>query len=81
MQDGVHIFTYYFKVASNMEKVGGIKGLYKSLTSFGNSSNNSNSGFGFGFGHTPTKFYCMSCGHEHREYACPKCGSKAVRVG
>jgi len=66
-------------IALRRSGVGGIKGLYKSLTSFGNSSNNSNSGFGFG--HTPTKFYCMSCGHEHKEYACPKCGSKAVRVG
>jgi hypothetical protein len=56
--------------------IGGIKGLYNSLTSFGK-SNNSDSGFG----DTPTKFYCMNCGHEHREYACPKCGSKAVKVG
>jgi hypothetical protein len=67
-------------IALRRSGVGGIKGLYKSLTSFGNSSNN-NSNSGFGFGHTPTKFYCMSCGHEHKEYACPKCGSKAVRVG
>jgi hypothetical protein len=22
----------------------------------------------------------MNCGHEHKENACPKCGSKAVRV-
>jgi hypothetical protein len=64
-------------IALRRQGIGGIRGLYKSLTSFGNSSNNSNSGFG----HTPTKFYCMSCGHEHREYACPKCGSKAVKVG
>ena len=64
-------------IALRRQGIGGIKGLYKSLTSFGNSNNNSNSGFG----HTPTKFYCMSCRHEHREYACPKCGSKAVKVG
>ena len=62
-------------IALRRQGIGGIKGLYKSLTSFGN--NNSSSGFGY----TPTKFYCMNCGHEHREYACPKCGSKAVRVG
>ena len=62
------------------QDIGGIKGLYKSLRSFGN--NNSNNGFGrFGFGYTPTKFCCMNCGYEHREAACPKCGSKAVRVG
>jgi rubrerythrin len=26
------------------------------------------------------RFYCMNCGYEHRKNACPKCGSKAVRV-
>ena len=26
------------------------------------------------------KYYCMSCGTEHREAACPKCGSKMKRV-
>jgi hypothetical protein len=27
------------------------------------------------------KYYCMNCGYEHREIACPKCGSKMKRVG
>ena len=63
-------------IALRRHGIGGIKGLYKSLTSFGK-SNDSNSGFGY----TQTKFYCMSCGYEHREYECPKCGSKAVKVG
>lgn len=27
------------------------------------------------------KYYCMSCGTEHRETYCPKCGSKMTRVG
>jgi hypothetical protein len=27
------------------------------------------------------KYYCMSCGKEHREIACPNCGSKMKRVG
>jgi len=27
------------------------------------------------------KYYCMSCGTEHREISCPKCGSKMTRVG
>jgi hypothetical protein len=26
------------------------------------------------------KYYCMSCGTEHRESSCPKCGSKMIRV-
>ena len=57
---------------------GGIKGLYKSLSSGANQS----SGTGAeGFGHNPIKFYCMNCGYEHRDDACPKCGSRAVKVG
>ena len=57
---------------------GGIKGLYKSMTSVANN----NTGLGAeGFGYSPIKFYCMSCGYEHRNDACPKCGSKAVKVG
>jgi hypothetical protein len=63
-------------IALRRQGVGGIKGLYKYLSSFGN-----NSRLGGSFGYTPTKFYCMTCGYEHREAACPKCGSKAVRVG
>ena len=27
------------------------------------------------------KYYCISCGKEHREIACPYCGSKMKRVG
>jgi hypothetical protein len=27
------------------------------------------------------KYYCMSCGTQHREAACPKCDSKMKRVG
>jgi len=27
------------------------------------------------------KYYCMSCGKEHREIACPYCGTKMIRVG
>ena len=32
-------------------------------------------------GNTMVKYYCMSCGTEHREISCPKCGSKMKRVG
>lgn len=27
------------------------------------------------------KYYCMSCGVQHRQAACPRCGSKMKRVG
>ena len=57
---------------------GGIKDLYKSMSpSLGTSWRN---GGGIGMGYSPIKFYCLSCGYEHKESACPKCGSKAVRV-
>jgi hypothetical protein len=59
---------------------GGIKELYKSMSS--GSRNNSNSiSAGGGLGYSPIKFYCINCGCEHRENACPKCSSKAVRAG
>ncbi len=58
---------------------GGIKGLYKSMSS---SVANRTSGLGTGgFGYAPIKFYCMNCGYEHKNDACPKCGSKTVKVG
>ena len=64
---------------------GGIKDLYKSIGSSlgGGSSNNSMfGGVGSGgMGYSPIKFYCMNCGYEHKESACPKCASRAVRAG
>jgi hypothetical protein len=58
---------------------GGIKDMYKSMSSsLGRSMSNSGN---TGMGYSQIKFYCMNCGYEHRENACPKCGSKAVRTG
>jgi hypothetical protein len=50
---------------------GGIKDLFGSLSS--SMSRNDQS--------RPLKYYCMNCGKEHREIACPNCGSKMKRVG
>jgi hypothetical protein len=33
------------------------------------------------YGSTSVRYYCMLCGNEHKEIACPKCGSKMKRVG
>ena len=33
------------------------------------------------YGQSKVKYHCMKCGNEHREIACPKCGSKMKRVG
>jgi len=35
----------------------------------------------FGSNQNTLKYYCMSCGTEHRYIACPNCGSKMKRVG
>ena len=59
---------------------GGIKDMYKSMTSTLSSSNLNNSA-SVGMGYSPIKYYCMNCGHEHKENSCPRCGSKAVRTG
>jgi hypothetical protein len=40
-----------------------IKELYKSNISDSND-----------YGQGKVKYYCMNCGYEHREIACPKCG-------
>jgi hypothetical protein len=40
--------------------------------------------FGSMFGssqNSSLKYYCMNCGTQHRQIACPKCGSKMKRVG
>jgi hypothetical protein len=50
-----------------------MKGLFRSL-----SSTSSPSMYGYT---SPLKYYCMSCGKQHKEIACPNCGSKMKRVG
>jgi hypothetical protein len=37
--------------------------------------------FGSGLGSDKLKYYCMNCGAQHTQAACPKCGSKMKRVG
>jgi hypothetical protein len=83
---GIALLVYFALNAVRMHialkkqgMTGGIKDLYKSMSSSLGSSWNNNSG-GIGMGYSPIKFYCMNCGYEHKESACPKCGSKAVRV-
>ena len=56
-----------------MKKYGGmgrIKDMFGSLSSPMSGNNQK-----------PLKYYCMGCGKEHREIACPNCGSKMKRVG
>lgn len=54
----------------------GLKGFFKSFFQLPTSS----SMFG-GNSNSQVKYFCMSCGNEHKEISCPKCGSKMKRVG
>ncbi|MFL6407632.1 MAG: hypothetical protein ACJ71F_11235 [Nitrososphaeraceae archaeon] len=74
----LHLNTVRMHIALKRQgMLGGLKDLYKSMSSsLGGSRNNSG-----GMGYSSTKFYCMNCEFEHKENTCPKCGSKAVKVG
>ena len=56
--------------------VKGVKGFIKSLFQ----SPTSSSMFGGSSNGTQVKYFCLSCGNEHKEISCPKCGSKMKRV-
>jgi hypothetical protein len=69
---GLFALTYYLRSRSEMKRfgvTGGIRDLFGSLSSAFNDQ------------YKPLKYYCMRCGKEHKEMACPNCGSKMKRVG
>jgi len=69
---GLFTLVSYLRMRSVMERYRGtdrIKDIFGSLSS---SMPDNNQGL---------KYYCISCGKEHREIACPYCGSKMKRVG
>jgi hypothetical protein len=71
---GLFILINFLRGRSIMKRyggIGGMKDLFGSLSS--SMSRNDQS--------RPLKYYCMSCGKEHKEIACPNCGSKMKRVG
>lgn len=55
-----------------MKRFGGTGGIRDLFGSFSSAFNDQ---------YRPLKYYCMNCGNEHREIACPNCGSKMKRVG
>ena len=70
---GLLIMVNYLRMRSIMKRYGGmgrIKDMFGSLSSPMSGNNQK-----------PLKYYCMGCGKEHREIACPNCGSKMKRVG
>jgi rubrerythrin len=59
----------------NASETKGVKGFFKSFFQIPTSSTM------FGDSSSQVKYFCMSCGNEHKEISCPKCGSKMKRVG
>lgn len=71
---GLFVLLAYLRSKSEMKRfggMGGIRGLFGSLSP--STSGNQDD--------RPLKYYCMNCGREHNEIACPNCGSKMKRVG
>ena len=68
------ILFAFIRMRSMMKKygvTGGVKDMFSSLSSSMPDNNQ----------YRPLKYYCMGCGKEHREIACPNCGSRMKRVG
>jgi hypothetical protein len=69
---GLLILVNFLRVRSEMKRFGGTGGIRDLFGSFSSAFNDR---------YRPLKYYCMNCGKEHREIACPNCGSKMKRVG
>jgi hypothetical protein len=54
---------------------GGIKGIRDMFGSVSHPTSNSSHPY------SSLRYYCMSCGKEHRDITCPYCGSKMKRIG
>jgi hypothetical protein len=71
---GLFILLTIIRMKSMMKRYGargGIKDTFSSLSSSMPGNNQSR----------PLRYYCMGCGIEHRETACPNCGPRMKRVG
>jgi hypothetical protein len=70
---GLFILISFFRTRSMMNRYGRTGGL-RDPFGFLSSSMSGND-------HWSLRYYCMDCGKEHREIACPNCGSKMKRAG
>jgi hypothetical protein len=71
---GGFMLVNFLRTRLMLKKMGiSMKGLFGSLRSSDASPSM--------YGYSPIKYYCMSCGKEHKEISCPNCGSKMKRVG
>jgi hypothetical protein len=71
---GAFLFLNFIRTRRVLRRAGvkNMKEFFKSL------SPSASSPYG---GYSPIKYYCMSCGKEHKEISCRNCGSKMKRVG
>ena len=70
---GLLVLVNYLRMRSVIKRyrgTGRIKDMFGSISSPMSGNNQ-----------RPLRYYCMGCGKEHRETACPYCGSKMKRVG
>ena len=73
---GAFIFINLIRARIMLKRLGIDKnGFFGSLSTSSSSSSPSTHGYRL------LKFYCMSCGKEHKEISCPNCGSKMKRAG
>ena len=63
-------YVRYRSVMKRYKSTGGVKNMFDSISSGTDSSTE-----------IPLRYFCMSCGKEHREIACPNCGSKMKKIG
>jgi hypothetical protein len=71
---GIFILINFIRARSMMKRYGRTSGIKDMFRSFSPSMSGSNQ-------YRPLKYYCMGCGREHNEIACPNCGSKMKRIG
>jgi hypothetical protein len=68
----VFLIINFVRTRLKLKKMGiSMKSLFKQSSSIIDSSRHT----------TTVRYYCMSCGKEHREIACPKCGSNMKKIG
>jgi hypothetical protein len=69
---GLFAVTYYLRSRIEMKTFGGKGGIRDLFGSLSSAFNNQ---------YRLLKYYCMQCGKEHKEIACPSCGSKMKKIG
>lgn len=75
---GVFILINFYMRKRMMQRTGmggGRVGMFGSMSSSSSPPPSSM------YGDNSVKYYCMSCGTQHKQVECPKCGSKMKKVG